>query len=549
MSKYSVGVDFGTLSARALLVNNLDGTEIYVSEYEYPHGVMRDSLPDGTKLGSDWALQHPHDYIEALSKTVSDVIVHSGIDKNDITGIGIDFTSCTILPVQNDGTPLCMISGFEGQPHAYAKLWQHHAAQRDADALNSKAAESGQSWLSLYGGRISSEWLVPKAMQMSREAPDVYDASDRIIEAGDWIVWQLCGEERRSACNAGYKALWQGKYPSNEFFRLLNPRLENIVAEKLSDDIRPLGGRAGVITKKAAQITGLREGTAVAVGIIDAHASVPACKISGPGKMLMIIGTSTCHMLLSNQKRNVPGNCGVVENGILPGLYAYEAGQCCVGDSFSWFVHNYISSEYEKAAKAAGVNIHKFLREKAEKLKPGENGLLALDWWSGVRSTLMDADLSGLILGLTLQTKPEEIYRALIEATAYGTRYIIENFESAGIRIDELYAAGGIASKDSMTMQIYADVSGREIKISGSSQSAALGSAIFGAVAAGKEKGGYDDIYDAINSMGKLDDKVYRPVPENTEAYDKLYREYKTLVQYFGCGGNDVMKLLKKLKK
>jgi L-ribulokinase len=549
MSKYAIGIDYGTLSARALLINVQTGEELEQSVFDYPHGVMEIALPGGAPLGPDWALQHPQDYIDSLAYTVRDVIEKSGVDSGDIIGIGVDFTSCTILPVKADGTPLCMMPEFENQPHAYVKLWKHHAAQYCADLLNKTAQRMREEWLDLYGGRISSEWVVPKVMQIAKEAPEIYDASDKIIEAGDWVVWQLCGSEARSACNAGYKALWQhGKYPSKAFFKALDPRMENFAQEKLTTDIRQLGTCAGFVTKEAALLTGLREGTAVAVEIVDAHASVPACRIYEPGKLLMIMGTSTCHMLLSENEMGVPGTCGIVKDGIIPGLYAYEAGQSCVGDHFSWFIDNCVPASYTEAAKVERLNIHQYLRKKAEGLKAGESGLLALDWWNGVRSVLMDFDLSGMMLGMTLQTKPEEIYRALIEATAYGTRQIIEAFEIAGAPVNELYAAGGIASKDSMTMQIYADVCNRPIRISGSSQSGALGSAILGAVAAGSEKSGFAGLNEACKKLGKLKDTVYNPEVQSAAVYDRLFAEYQLLHDYFGRGSNDVMKRLKKLR-
>lgn len=550
MKKYSIGVDYGTLSARALLIDINTGEELATSIYEYEHGVMESALPSGVKLGADWALQHPQDYIDGLCKTVKEVIEKSKVDSRDIIGIGIDFTSCTILPTMADGTPLCMIEKYKNEPHAYVKLWKHHAAQYCADILNETAKQMGEKWLDLYGGSISSEFLVPKAMQIAKEAPEIYDACEKIIEAGDWLVWQMTGVEARSACNAGYKGLYHYKngYPSKEFFKALDHRLENIVQEKLSEDIRPIGSCAGYITKEIAEKTGLAEGTAVAVGIIDAHASVPACKIDGAGKMLMIMGTSTCHMLLSQNEMGVPGTCGIVKDGIMPDFFGYEAGQSCVGDHFSWFMKNCLPANYVDAAEKEGIDIYKYLQLKAEKLKVGESGLLALDWWNGVRSVLMDFDLSGLILGMTLQTKPEEIYRALIESTAYGTRQIIEAFEKAGVPVNELYAAGGIADKNPLAMQIYADVCNRKIMISGSSQSGALGSAIFGIAAAGEEKSGYKNVNEIALRLGKVKEVIYNPMKENVDAYEKIFREYEILHDYFGKGANDVMKRLKQIK-
>lgn len=550
--KYTIGVDFGTQSGRAVLVEVDTGAEIATAIKEYPHGVMDEYLPDGkTKLEPDWALEHPQDFLDVLHETIPAVLEKAGVSAEDVIGMGIDFTSCTMLPVDKEGTPLCFYPEYQSNPHAYVKLWKHHAAQDEANKLNQIAEERGEDFLHRYGGKISSEWLFPKIWQILDEAPDIYEKADRFMEVADWIVLQLTGEEKRNSCTAGYKAIWhkQKGYPSKDFFKALDPRLENVVEEKLSTDIYPIGSKAGEITPEAARLTGLKPGTAVAVGNVDAHVAVPAVGITEEGKMLMIMGTSTCHMILGKEEKMVPGICGVVEDGIIPGYLGYEAGQSCVGDHFEWFVENCVPAEYRKEAEERGMNIHDLLTEKAQKLKVGESGLIALDWWNGNRSVLVDVDLTGLILGCTLLTKPEEIYRALIEATAYGTRMIIQTFEDSGVPIKELYAAGGIAEKNEMLMQIYADVTNREIRISASSQTPALGSAMFGAVAAGKERGGYDTIVDAAKTMARLKDKVYKPIPENVEVYDKLYREYEILHDYFGRGTNNVMKRLKEIKK
>lgn len=550
MAKYAIGVDFGTLSGRALLVDVKTGEELATSVLDYPHSVMDEELPSGKKLGADWALQDPQDYLDVLKTTIPDVIKQSGVNAEDIIGLGLDFTACTVMPVKKDGTPLCFIDKFKDEPHAYVKLWKHHAAQAQATKLNEIAEKMNQDWLKLYGGKISSEWAIPKLWQILDEAPEIYDEADRFIEAADWIVWQMCGHEIRNSCCAGYKGMWNKKngYPSDEFFKALDPRMEHVIDEKFSRDILPLGSKAGEVTAEFAAMTGLKEGTAVAVPIIDAHVFVPAVGITKPGEMLAIMGTSTCHMLLSEEEIPVPGISGVVADGILPGLYAYEAGQCCVGDHFQWFIDNCLPKSYYDEAEKQGVNIHKFLRQKCEQKKPGESGLIALDWWNGVRSVLVDADLSGMMLGMTLRTKPEDIYRALIEATAYGTRMIIDVFRENGVDVNSFYAAGGISQKDPMTMQIYADVINMPIKIADCEQGGALGSAIYGACAAGAQKGGYDSLYDGAAALGKVKDKVYYPIPENVELYNKLFGEYKILHDYFGRGENNVMKRLKELK-
>ena len=551
MAKYTIGVDFGTLSGRAVLVNAKTGEECCSAVYEYPHAVMDRCLPCGKKLGHDWALQDPNDYLEVLYHTIPQVLRDSGVSPDDVIGIGTDFTACTLVACKSDGTPLCNVPGFADEPHAYVKLWKHHAAQSYANRLNAVAAERGEAWLANYGGKISSEWAIPKIWQVLDEAPAVYAATDRYIEAADWIIWQLCGQEVRSSCAAGYKEIWNKKtgYPSKDFFKALDTRLENVAEEKLSTDLQPLGNRAGDLTAEMAARIGLKPGIAVAVGNVDAHVCVPSVGIDAPGKMLAIMGTSTCHMLMGTEEHQVPGMCGVVEDGILPGYFGYEAGQSCVGDHFSWFIDNCLPASYRDMAAKENQNIHAFLRSRAEKLRPGESGLLALDWWNGNRSVLVDVDLTGMMLGMTLQTKPEEIYRALIEATAYGTRMIIETFRENGVDVNEFYASGGISQKDPMTMQIYADVIKMPVKIAGSAQGPAFGSAIFASVAAGSAAGGYDSIFEAARAMGKVKDKIYYPIEENSRIYDKLFAEYKTLHDYFGRGQNDVMKRLKELKK
>jgi len=548
--KYSIGLDYGTQSGRAVLVDVSSGEVIAQATKMYTHGVMDEFLPDGTKLEPDWAIEHPADYIEVLEVTVPAVLKESGVDPADVIGMAIDFTACTMLPVDKEGIPLCFREDLKSVPHAWLKLWKHHAAQYEANKLNQIAEERGEDFLARYGGKISSEWMFPKIMQILDEAPEIYDMADRFMEATDWVTMQMTGAEARNSCTAGYKAMWHKKkgYPSKDFFKALDPRLENVVEDKLSTNIFPQGAKAGELTEAMAAKTGLLPGTAVAVANVDAHVAVPAVGITGPNKMLMIIGTSTCDIMCSEVEKEVPGMCGVVEDGVLPGFYGYEAGQSCVGDHFEWFVKNCVPASYYDEAKEKGISVYKLLGQKADNLKIGESGLVALDWWNGNRSVLVDVDLTGMMLGMTLTTKAEEMYRALIEATAYGKKMIIDTFEEAGVPVDELYACGGIAKKDPMMMQIYADVTNKEIFIGESDQAPALGSAMFGAVAAGAAKGGYDSIFDAAKVMGKVEERTYKPIPENVEAYSKLYAEFKILHDYFGKGTNDVMKRLKKIK-
>ena len=552
MAKYAIGVDFGTESGRALLVDVADGSELATAVHPYGNGVIDRALPESrVPLAPDWALQDPDDYIAVLKSTVPAVVREAGVDPKDVIGVGIDFTACTMLPTLADGTPLCRLRAYRDQPHAWIKLWKHHAAQPEADQINAVAAQRGEAWLELYGGKISSEWFFSKALQILNEAPEIYRKADRLLEAADWVVWQLTGEETRNSCTAGYKAIWQKEegYPGRDYLAALHPDLADIVETKMACEISPLGARAGGLTAQAAAWTGLIEGTAVAVANVDAHVTVPAAQATDPGVMVMIMGTSTCHMVVGDERATVPGMCGVVADGIVPGKYGYEAGQSGVGDIFAWFVKNCVPPEYHERAQAHDISVHEILEQDAAKQMPGQHGLIALDWWNGNRSTLVDVELSGLLVGATLATTAAEIYRALIESTAFGTREIIEAFTSNGVPIHRIVAAGGLPEKNQMLMQIYADVTNREFRIVKSAQAPALGSAMHGAVAAGADAGGYADIYAASEAMGGLKDEIYSPIPANVAIYDRLYAEYSQLYTTFGRGENDVMKRLREIKR
>ncbi len=532
MPKYVIGIDYGTLSGRCVLVDVNSGEEVAESVLNYAHAVMDETLPSGEKLPSSFALQHPEDYLDVLRTTVPDVLKKASITADDVVGLGIDFTACTVLPMDENGTPLCMKDEYKDNKHSYVKLWKHHAAQPEADEINELAAKRGEAWLHIYGGKISCEWALPKILETLRKAPDVYENTYRFIEAADWLSLMLTGEETYSAVFAGYKGLWNAEtgYPSNDFMTALDSRLDGIVGTKLSENVLGMDKIAGHVDERGAELTGLNIGTPVALPMIDAHAAMPALNITDDGDLMLIVGTSACHILNSKDIKNVEGICGYVKDGVIPGLYTYEAGQAGVGDIFDWFVKNCVPVSYIQEANEKGISIHKLLREKASKLDVGESGLLALDWWNGNRSVLVNSNLTGMILGMTLQTKPEEIYRALIEATAYGLKVIVDQYENSGIKINNICAAGGIAQKDEMMMQIYADVLDRQIRIAGSTQAGALGSAIYASVAAGV----YTDVKAAAAKLSKSDIKIYKPITENVKAYKNLYREYKILHDYFG---------------
>lgn len=542
MKNYVIGVDYGTLSARALLVDTTSGRELASAEFAYPHAVLPLDYFHGIRLPADTALQHPQDYLDALAFTVKSVLEQTKVDPAEVAGIGFDFTSCTVLPVSEDGTPLCFTEEFKGNPHAYAKLWKHHSAQAEADEITALAEGENAPWLSAYGGKVSSEWLFPKLLEVLHKAPEVYEKTARFIEAGDWLTWMLTGTESHSSCMAGYKGLWnkQTGYPTNDFWGKLHPDFGNIIGTKVSEKVLPTGTKAGELTPCGASLTGLKEGTTVAVPIIDAHAALPAAGVVEAGTLMLILGTSSCHIVMSQEEKSVPGICGTVVDGVVPGLVAYEAGQTGVGDSFDWFVKNCVPAKYAEEAASKGVSLFSLLDEKAARYAVGESGVLALDWLNGNRTPYADYDLTGLILGMHLNTPPEAIYRALLESTAFGTKAIVDLYEEHGVEISALCAAGGIAKKNPFLMQMYADVLGKPILVAASTQAGAKGSAVFASVAGGC----FNTVQEAAKVIADASDVTYTPNLQNTARYAKLYQEYKTLSHYF-AKENPVMKKLK----
>lgn len=532
---YTLGLDFGTLSVRALLVDTANGHAVAEATSPYAHGVMDETLPDGTPLPPRFALQHPLDYLDSMTTAVRQVLdqakTEHGVTPDHIAALGVDFTSCTILPVDESGSPLCFSSAFTGEPHAYVKLWKHHGATEEATELTDLAAARGEDWLSAYGGTISCEWMFPKVLETLRHAPEVFEAAYRFTEAADWISLMLTGTETHATAFAGYKGLWQnGRYPTDSFLTALDPALRGVVGSKICPTVDSVGGIAGQLNAYGASLTGLPVGTPVSLPMIDAHAALPATGMTRPGDLTLILGTSTCHILNSDRLQPVQGVCGYVKDGVVPALYTYEAGQAAVGDCFDWFVKNCLPAEYTHAASEQGMSIHAYLCELAEGKAPGESGVMALDWWNGNRSILMDQTLTGTLVGLTLATRPEDIYRALIEATAFGTRIIAEQFEGGGLPIRRIMATGGIARKNPMMMQIYADVLNRPIEVSETAQAGALGSAIYAAVAGGL----YPTVTEAADAMAARTERVYTPDSKTVETYDRMFVRYKELHDFFG---------------
>jgi L-ribulokinase len=532
----AIGVDFGTESGRVLVLDARSGEELGVSVVPYPSAVIDRTLPStGERLPPDWALQDPDDWIKVLEDGIPAAVADAGVQRDEVVGLGVDFTSCTVLPVTEDGTPLCRLDRFRERRHAWPKLWKHHAAQPVADRLNEVAAARDEPFLSRYGGRISSEWYFPKLIEVWSEDREVYDTCAAFIEATDWIIWHLTGREVRQSATAGYKAMWSPEegLPPTAYFEAAYPGFSQ-PAEKLGTEFVPLGTKAGTLTAERAERLGLSAEVAVAVGNVDAWVSVPGAGVTSPATFVTVIGTSTCSMIVSPDEVRLPGITGVVRDGILPGLYGYEAGQTAVGDMLAWFVRT-LDGDRETYAK---------LESEASVFAPGETGLLALDWFNGNRSILADADLSGAIFGLTLHSSPAEIYRALLEAIAFGNRRIIDNFTEHGIEISEIVAVGGIAERSPLIMQLIADTSGLTVHVPSWHEIPARGAALFGAVAAGV----HADIDAAIAATRPESSSTYTPEPAAKEVYDRVYAIYRTLYERLGQSEVQLLHGLKKIR-
>jgi L-ribulokinase len=540
---YTIGIDFGTESGRVLLLDLRDGTELGVSVVPYASGVIDRLLPEtGEELPDDWALQDPADWCAVIETGVPQTLSSTGVDERAVVGLGIAFTSCTVLPVSSDGTPLCMLDEWRDRRHAWPKLWKHHSAQPVADRLNEVARKRSEPFLARYGGKISSEWYYPKLIELWLEDRAVYDASGGFIEACDWIVWYLTGNERRATCTAGYKAFWSPTdgLPSNEFFSAAYPGFD-APAEKLGTEFYPLGSQAGRLRPELAEQIGLQPSVAVAVGNVDSFVSVAGAGVLDPTSFLIVIGTSICDVVVHGEEILLPGITGVVKDGVIPGCYGYEAGQPAVGDMLAWFVR--------LVGLASTGDAYAALERDAAALAPGASGLVALDWWNGNRTVLADANLSGVICGLTLQTTAPEIYRALLESIAFGSRRIVDNFEQHGMPLNQLVACGGIAEKSPLMMQLLADTSGRQLVVPDSTEIPARGAALFGAVAAGEVAGGFADIMTAIDALAPGVAASYEPDPGAAEVYEQIYALYRQLHDALGCEPADVLHGLKRIRE
>ena len=551
-AKYVIGLDYGTNSVRTLIVNAANGREVATAVWNYAHGQQ------GVILGRDpnLARQHPADYVEGAEQTIKKALAIAkktvpGFKPEQVIGIGVDTTGSTPLPVDRQGKPLAFNKKFARNPAAMAWLWKDHTGVAEAGEITALAQQMRPQYLAKCGGTYSSEWFFSKILHCLRTSPDVFDAAYTWVECADWIPAMLTGTEAPEklsvgVCAAGHKAMFNadwGGYPDAEFLAQLHPNLGEL-RSRLSAKAYAVDRAAGGLTQDWARRTGLPAGIPVAVGAFDAHLGGVGSGIT-PGTLVKIIGTSTCDMMVvpvGNKLADIPGLCGIVNGSILPGYFGLEAGQSAVGDIFNWFV-NYVQPLGKKDGS------HEALSTAASKLAPGESGLLALDWNNGNRTILVDQRLTGLLLGQTLYTTPAEIYRALIEATAFGALTIINRFEEYGVKVEQIVNCGGIAEKNPLVMQIYADVTGRPMKISRSAQTCALGAALAGAVVAGSRAGGYGSFGDAQKAMTGLKPRIFKPNPQAHAVYKQLYPLYRKLHDAFGTSewnGNlaDVMKEL-----
>ena len=530
---YTIGVDYGSLSCRGILVSTVDGTIMAEDEFVYPHAVIDHQLPDGTPLPPQWALQDPDDFRQALYHIIPNLLKASQVQPSQVIAIGIDSTASTVIPATKGLVPLCEQPSFRNRPHAWPKMWKHHAAAAEAAEITAAAVAQGLPVVVKSGGAIGCESLMPKVLQFLHEDAETFQNTASFFELCDWIVSLLAGREVRSTPLLTCKSMWtpQNGYPKGQPFDSITPKLA------FHDGVHPViaapGESVGTLHPSMAQSLGLSQNTVITAGQMDGYAALPGNGVADEGTLMMMIGTSTADMILGRKWKDIPGICAAMEDANLPHFTNYAAGQACVGDMFKWFIDNCVPENYAQEARRRGISIHAYLSELAAASTPGETGLVALDWWNGNKSCLNDSRLSGLIVGMTLATRPEHIYRALIEASAFGARKIIDNFREHGIPVHDIVACGGIALKNPFLMQIYADVFGMEIRTTTCTQTAALGAAIFAAAADG-HRSGHHDVFSAIRAMGAKDTIPYRPVIENSPKYDIIYWKYLELHDFFG---------------
>ncbi|MEB7690513.1 ribulokinase [Staphylococcus equorum] len=532
---YSIGIDFGTGSGRAFLINTENGEIVEQFIKTYTHGTIEGEL-DGQKLPQSYALQNANDYMEVIEEGIPAILAKTQIAPNEIVGIGIDFTSSTVVFVDENMEPTHNKEGFKDNPHAYVKLWKHHGGQDEADVLFKTALEEKNRWLGHYGFNVSSEWMIPKIMEVNNKAPEVIAESAYIMEAGDWIVNRLTDQNVRSNCGLGFKSFWEADTGFHyDLFDKVDNDLSNIVREKVEASVVNIGETVGKVSQTMADKLGLSPETQVSPFIIDAHASLLGIGSERDKEMTMVMGTSTCHLMLNKEQHKVPGISGSVKGAIIPELYAYEAGQTAVGDLFE-YVAKQTPYDDVKEAKLRDISIFELLNEKAAKLYPGESGLIALDWHNGNRSVLSDSNLKGCLFGMGLHTKHEEIYRAYMEATAFGTKMIMQQYEGWHMEVDHVFACGGIPKKNTLLMDIYANVLNKRVTVIDSEYAPAIGAAILGAICGGAVKAMKEPVLYTVD-----------PQPDKVEIYKKLFNAYQSLHDLHGYKKASIMRDVAKL--
>jgi L-ribulokinase len=552
MSDYVLGFDYGTNSCRMVCVDSADGTILFQCVKEYPSGVIEGVFPiTGKALPNTWALQDPDDYLTVQRDLVRSLLDETGVAPGQIRAIGLDFTNCTMMPVNKNGDVLCQDPRFRGDPHSWVKLWKHHAAEKYARKIYQLARDRKEPWLKRYGNMVSAEWLFPKILQIFYEDRSIYDAADTFIEAVDWVVNRMTKGFSRSSATLGVNAFWSPDdgFPDNAFFSALDSELGATIGAKLGGAVLPVGSPAGHLSREFAAYIGLEENTVVSIGHGDSEVTACGLGITEPYKMIMVMGTSLCYQYMNPKFEPFPGLSAVVRDGMIPGYYAYEAGQSAVGDIYDWFIQTCMPDKYFEEAKEKNISIYQLMNEKAADIPAGETGLLALDWFNGSRSLLMNYDLTGMILGLTIRTKPEEIYKALMESTAFGARRIIEAFTDNGLKIDEMIATGGLALKAPYVVQTFADIIGKSICVPSSSDAGALGSAVCAAVALDSVERGVMDFAETAKRLVKQKINIYRPAVSSRGIYDNLYSIYKTLYSSMGEVSDSAMQRLRETQQ
>ena len=541
--KYVCGYDFGTLSCRITVSDLRTGENVFEASEDYPHGVITDVLPDSdVSLDSLWALQSAEDYHKVMADLTHMALEHVSAD--EIAAIGTDFTNCTVVALGEDGKPLCLNEKYRARPHSWVKLWKHHAAQPQAEHIEKILLDEAPEWFKMYGRNVSSEWLFPKVLEVYENDREIYDATATFLEASDYIPYWLTGNLTRNTATLGVNVFYEeGRgFPEAEILEKLSSGFSSVL-DKLSGECLPVGSRAGTLTKEAAELLKLPQDVVVAVGHGDSEVVAAGLGMTGSGSMLMVMGTSTCYQMMHEKGTAFDGVCAIVKDGMVPGLYAYESGQPAVGDTFSWFADNMVPAEYVSAAEKSGKSVLAYMDELCGRLKPGESGVVSLDWLNGNRSVLMDYGLRGVIAGLTLQTKPEEVYRSLIEATAFSCRKIFDGYHEAGVDITHVYAAGGLARKSPVTMQIYADILGRTVNVTSIPNASSLGAGICAAAALESPVGTQESFKKVCERMVHYDTTVYTPDPDAVKVYNELYEVFTELHDFVGKTSSMCQKL------